>query len=544
MTEESHGDAPRKASFHDVSLAAVPDPVMTAKRVHSEENGSKTGTTIIQSTNTYSYITTEIDDKITPKGYAIITILFTINLLNYMDRLTISAVLTDVTAYYNLSSSQGGLLQTVFIVFFMAVAPICGYLGDRYNRKWIMVAGLVIWIAAVLASTFVPRNLFYLFLFLRGVVGTGEASYSVIAPTVIADMFKATVRSRVLMVFYLAIPLGSGLGYIIGSNVASAMGAWQWGLRVTPIFGALCVVVLAVFVEEPEREVLEKIQDEDAGNIIEDCWYLLKNKTYVFSTWGYTFVIFTVGTLSWWAPSTIEYAKAASANLSSTSELSPEDQNSIGTIFGGITLISGLVGVITGTLVATMWKKGSFCFRNCQSRRADIFVCIFGSAIAVPFLYVALLTIGGVMTLSYVFIFITVTALSLNWACNVDLLMYIVPPRKRNIASAVQTSVGHAFGDASGPWIVGQIADWAAAGDTTPQAKFDSLKLAFWLPNVLLILSVVMYTLSAFTLRSDLGKLQKLDVVKYEKNSDTINTKKMTSAVGDSTKNHFKSQEY
>lgn len=46
------------------------------------------------------------------------------------------------------------------------------------------------------------------FMFLRALVGTGEASYSTIAPTVIADLFSDTARTRMLSLFYFAIPVG------------------------------------------------------------------------------------------------------------------------------------------------------------------------------------------------------------------------------------------------------------------------------------------------------------------------------------------------
>jgi len=47
-----------------------------------------------------------------------------------------------------------------------------------------------------------------LFVFLRALVGVGEASYSTIAPTIIADIFAGTARTRALTVFYFAIPVG------------------------------------------------------------------------------------------------------------------------------------------------------------------------------------------------------------------------------------------------------------------------------------------------------------------------------------------------
>lgn len=59
---------------------------------------------------------------------------------------------------------------------------------------------------------------FWLLLLTRGLVGVGEASYSTIAPTLIADLFVADQRSRMLSVFYFAIPVGRYL-----------RGPWAWG---------------------------------------------------------------------------------------------------------------------------------------------------------------------------------------------------------------------------------------------------------------------------------------------------------------------------
>jgi len=43
---------------------------------------------------------------------------------------------------------------------------------------------------------------------LRCLVGVGEASYSCVAPTIIADMYKGDMRTRMLALFNIAIPLG------------------------------------------------------------------------------------------------------------------------------------------------------------------------------------------------------------------------------------------------------------------------------------------------------------------------------------------------
>ena len=50
--------------------------------------------------------------------------------------------------------------------------------------------------------------MFWLFMIMRGLVGVGEASYSTIAPTIIADLFVKEMRTKMLAIFYFAIPVG------------------------------------------------------------------------------------------------------------------------------------------------------------------------------------------------------------------------------------------------------------------------------------------------------------------------------------------------
>lgn len=49
---------------------------------------------------------------------------------------------------------------------------------------------------------------FWALLLTRGLVGVGEASYSTIAPTIIADLYVKEKRTSMLSVFYFAIPVG------------------------------------------------------------------------------------------------------------------------------------------------------------------------------------------------------------------------------------------------------------------------------------------------------------------------------------------------
>ena len=51
-------------------------------------------------------------------------------------------------------------------------------------------------------------------------MGAGEASYITVAPAIMADLFSAQSRVRALSVFYIAVPIGTAMGYGIGAGAA------------------------------------------------------------------------------------------------------------------------------------------------------------------------------------------------------------------------------------------------------------------------------------------------------------------------------------
>ena len=53
---------------------------------------------------------------------------------------------------------------------------------------------------------------------MRSIVGIGEASYSTIAPTIISDLFVKETRSKMLAIFYFAIPVGRWVAFFLISS--------------------------------------------------------------------------------------------------------------------------------------------------------------------------------------------------------------------------------------------------------------------------------------------------------------------------------------
>lgn len=96
------------------------------------------------------------------------------------------------------------------------------------------------------------------------------------------------------------------------------------------------------------------------------------------------------GTLSWWTVIAMEHAEAYRRNLPDIQSIDDADKNvrsNISLLFGVIMMLGGLIGVTLGTVFAQLWKRGQACFVGRHNARADPLVCLIGSLIACPFLF-------------------------------------------------------------------------------------------------------------------------------------------------------------
>ena len=152
-------------------------------------------------------------------------VLTALNLLNYVDRNVLFAVQPLVQEEFHLSNAQIGYLTSAFLGFYMIAAPFVGPLADRYSRKLIIALGAVFWSGLTLLTA--VTHTYTELLIRHTLVGVGEATFVTIAPTFVADLFAENLRGRILGVFYLAIPVGSAAGYLLGGYLAPHYG-WRF----------------------------------------------------------------------------------------------------------------------------------------------------------------------------------------------------------------------------------------------------------------------------------------------------------------------------
>ncbi|XP_017754340.1 PREDICTED: protein spinster isoform X2 [Eufriesea mexicana] len=380
---------------------------------------------------------------ISRRDWLTVGVLCFVNLINYMDRFTVAGVLTEIKNDFNMDNSQSGLLQTAFVLSYMVFAPLFGYLGDRYNRKVIMSSGVFLWCLTTFVGSYMKSYTW--FLLFRALVGIGEASYSTIAPTIISDLFVKDVRSVMLALFYFAIPVGSGLGYIIGGETFRATGSWQWGLRITPLLGAVAIILLLAVVRDPIRGEIEGGVHLPRTSWSNDVKTLLQNRSFMLSTAGFTCVAFVTGALAWWAPTFLQLGFALHSN---GHNVDPDD---VAYKFGLTGMAAGLIGVPLGSFLAQKLRV--------HWHQADPLICALGLLLSVPLLFFATITVNTNSVLCYTLIFFGQLSLNLNWSIVADILLYVVIPTRRSTAEAFQILIAHTFGDAGSPYLIGLLSE-------------------------------------------------------------------------------------
>ncbi|XP_032367765.1 protein spinster homolog 1 [Etheostoma spectabile] len=440
-------------------------------------------------------------------------ILCYINLLNYMDRFTVAGVLPDIEQYFGIDDGKSGLLQTVSIPAAVVLnSDPLFYVSTSYSRCYVMSSCTGTHMAVGYWSDGLtvpphppcppPMQHFWVLLLTRGLVGVGEASYSTIAPTIIADLYVKEKRTNMLSVFYFAIPVGSGLGYIVGSQVGNLAKDWHWALRVTPGLGLIAVLLLVFVVQEPERGAIEAHPEHQVHRTswLEDLRALSKNYSFVLSTFGFTAVAFVTGSLALWAPTFLFRAAVFNGERAPCVEGNCAASDSL--IFGAITVVTGVLGVTSGVLISRQLRT--------RTPRADPLVCAAGLLLSAPFLYLAIVCAQGSTIATYAFIFLGETFLSMNWAIVADMLLYVVVPTRRSTAEALQIVISHLLGDAGSPYMIGVVSD-ALRKEDSFLWQFRSLQLSLLLCSFVAVIGGGFFLATALFIEKDRQRAENYD---------------------------------
>jgi predicted MFS family arabinose efflux permease len=355
-----------------------------------------------------------------------------------MDRYVLNAVRTPMAADFGLGYGDSGRLFTAFMLGYFVTSPFFGFLGDRLSRKILIALGIFVWsLGTVLTGV---AQSFAMLLCFRALVGVGEASYATLSPGLISDTWGREKRNNALTIFYVAIPVGSAIGYMLGGEIASHWG-WRYAFYWAGAPGLLLALILLPF-REPERGeadglTLEKPKKASLGDVAR----LFMNRDYNFVVWGYVAYTFALGAFAFWGPTFLQKVHGLPLDRADN-------------FFGAVLVVAGLVGSLLGGFLATWWQR--------RTPAGYALLLAASVLVAVPLSFCALL--AGSTALSMAFLGLSIFFIFFSTGPVNTLILETVPVNVRGSAMAISIFLIHLFGDMYSPEVIGRLAD-SLAGD-------------------------------------------------------------------------------
>jgi MFS family permease len=358
-------------------------------------------------------------------------LLVAVNLLNYIDRQVLFAVFPLIKIDLRLSDTALGFLGSAFMLSYLLLAPLFGWLGDHWSRTRLASGGVVVWSLATALAGFAPG--YRTLLAARATVGVGEASFGTVSPGLIADFFPKERRGQILAWFYVAIPVGSALGYLLGGVLGQWYG-WHAAFLLVGVPGLLLAIPIALLRSPPRGG--DASPRAPKGKVSAGYAALFRNRSFVYNTLAMAAMTFAIGGLAQWIPSFLyraHFLDVAKAN----------------TLFGATTVVAGILGTLAGGWLGDRWQK--------RSGKGYLLISGWGFLIGTPFAAWAILAPDLTYCMSA--IFIAEFFLFLNTGPLNTVIINVTNPAVRAMAFAVNIFFIHALGDAVSPSILGWLSD-------------------------------------------------------------------------------------
>ncbi len=366
-----------------------------------------------------------------------------LNLLNYLDRMVLAAVLGKVEPELHLTHFVSGVLATVFLLGYFLTSPFFGALADRGKRKGLIALGVAIWSIATVATGFAVGQ--WSLLAVRALVGVGEASYATIAPTIIDDIAPAQKKGRWLAIFFAASPIGSALGYVVG-GFATHIG-WRACFFVAGGPGLLLAALCLLIVEPERRATAEPSAHGSFVQTWESAKRLLPIRLYRRGVLGYAAYTFAIGAFAYWAPTFLHVRYRLELDRANF-------------IFGPLTVVAGAIGTVVGGALGDRAAKKAQAANEATDDFAALGYLRFSAvtcAIGAPLALVAFF--APTATAFFVVVFFCEIFLFLSTSPINAAFLRSVPPSLRASAMAVAIFGIHLLGDLWSPPFVGKLAD-------------------------------------------------------------------------------------
>jgi predicted MFS family arabinose efflux permease len=387
------------------------------------------------------------------------------NLVAYAARNALFTVYGDLRARFGIDDAQIGLLQTVFMLPHAAATLPFGWAGDRYDRRRVIVAGMVV--ASLAGAAGALGHSYWGLAVSRAFVGLGTAAVVPVANSILGQIFDGPNKASRLSIFNLGLFLGGVAGFTAGlvlgfPNVVVVLGA-------PGIVLALWIAVLPVPAQrEPPPAV---------------AWwrYLAQFVTRFFAEGR---ALLGIRTLRWVILSTTVMAFSAGGSAAWLKEfLTRDKQMSDGEASRLLMLglCGGVAGVLAGGRVADRLRR-----RRASGR---LWTVALGMTMTIPCGSLSIMLPNG----PALYAAVVATLFFISWyhapmAASVDDLA----PRGKSVAAqGLVIFTMHMLGTAPASWVIGEV------------SERSSLRFAMWVPTVALGVAALAMVIATASFAAD-----------------------------------------
>jgi predicted MFS family arabinose efflux permease len=394
-----------------------------------------------------------------------------------VDRSILSILLEPIKAEFQVSDTYLGFLSGIAFAAFYTVMgiPIARW-ADRGNRRSIIALALLVW-SAMTAATGLARTFTHLAVARIG-VGIGEAGCSPPAHSLLSDYFPPERRATALSIYALGIPIGGGLGFLLGGWLNEFFD-WRTAFIVVGLPGVALAAIVRLTLREPPRGAYDtRARDERVDLPVRDVLRFMGRlrsfRHMAFAAALHAFYGYGVNTF-------IAAFFVRSHGLS-TGEL--------GTWLALLGFTGGVAGTYLGGFLSDRLGAGD--------ARWYAWVPALATLIYIPFAFLVYLWPDGRVALAFSFPAVLLGGMFLG--PTFAMTQNLVRPEMRATASAILLFVINLIGLGLGPQGVGIASDLLE-----PWLGVESLRYALLgIVVAFAAWSVTHYALAARTLRADL----------------------------------------
>lgn len=411
-----------------------------------------------------------------PNRNVVLAMLLVVYIFNFVDRQILSILAAPIQADLQLDDSEMGLLGGVaFALLYSTMAVPLAALADRTSRSWVIAVSLAAW-SGFTALCGVAQNFWHIFLARLG-VGIGEAGGVAPSYALIGDYFPSEKRATALSIYSLGIPIGSGLGVLMGGYIAATVD-WRTAFFAVGLTGIIIVPFFKLLVRDKAKP---KVAASNPGpmpetpSLRETAALLARKRSFWFLSFGAASSSMLGYGIAFWLPSLL--IRSFGFDLVEASRF-----------FGAVLLLGGVIGVMAGGILAD----------RLGGRDRAFFAWVPG----VAFFLGAPLFAAGILSSDWMLaflLFLLPQALAYIWLGPVlSAVQHLVVPAARSTASALFLLINNLIGLGGGIYALGALSDFL-----TPIYGDEALRYSMLYGLSLYGLAALLMALAGPALRKD-----------------------------------------